>query len=246
MEPILNKGKALYTIYSQENDIATLKKSQATFQIGIDFINYVFSTFKEGKSVQLFFEEFYGIYEGAIKVNLALYQENKDEKYLKEAFTFAEQSKGVVHFEHLQASNAKIFSGIPNELLRLEDSLKLKIANLEQMQFKEENKTSAKNDSLLAVYKGRIYRCRKYASPRALQKQHLVLVDWRHFRTGSDICTTPPSFKNKSSLIIKRIAYSHFNHRSKIKVVTLKFSIPLIEINDRNLLAYKGPKVGTC
>ncbi len=73
------------------------------------------------------------VYQNGIQLSLNLSEGSfNKKKYLERAFEFCERSKSSVLLEAITESKAKEFSGIPNELLLLEDSLKDEISFLEQ------------------------------------------------------------------------------------------------------------------
>ncbi|MEM6815836.1 MAG: CHAT domain-containing tetratricopeptide repeat protein [Bacteroidota bacterium] len=73
------------------------------------------------------------VYENGIQISLNLSEGSFSKKnYLARAFEFCERSKSSVLLEAITESKAKEFSGIPQQLLTLEDSLKDEISYLEQ------------------------------------------------------------------------------------------------------------------
>lgn len=73
------------------------------------------------------------VYENGIRISLYL-SENTFKKrfFMEKAFSFCERSKSAVLLDAIQETKAKSFSGIPAELLSLEDSLKDQISFLER------------------------------------------------------------------------------------------------------------------
>ncbi|MEM6737909.1 MAG: CHAT domain-containing tetratricopeptide repeat protein [Bacteroidota bacterium] len=73
------------------------------------------------------------VYENGIQISLNLSEGSFNKKnYLARAFEFCERSKSSVLLEAITESRAKEFSGIPQQLLILEDSLRDEISYLEQ------------------------------------------------------------------------------------------------------------------
>lgn len=73
------------------------------------------------------------VYESGIRLSLTLSEQSFSRKeYLAAAFEFCERSKSSILLEAITETKAKHFSGIPNELLALEDSLKDEISYLER------------------------------------------------------------------------------------------------------------------
>lgn len=93
------------------------------------------------------------VYENGIRLALTLSQESfKKRAYLETAFEFCERSKSSVLLEAITETKAKKFSGIPEELLNLEDSLKDEISYIEQKLAQPESAEDQTLKNLLFVY----------------------------------------------------------------------------------------------
>lgn len=91
-------------------------------------------------------------------INLAQYlslHTLKKREYLDIAFEFMERSKAAVLLQAINDTHAKHFSGIPDEELALEDSLKTEIDYLEQMLLQEIS------DEDRAKYKDHLFACQR-------------------------------------------------------------------------------------
>ena len=89
----------------------------------------------------------FDVYDNGIR--LALYLQDKTfrkDYFRNEAFRFCERSKSAILLEAINETKARHFAGIPDELLRMEDSLKTEITWLEQELAKgNENEDELKN-----------------------------------------------------------------------------------------------------
>ncbi len=93
------------------------------------------------------------VYENGIKLSITLSEETfKKKVYLETAFEFCERSKSSVLLEAITETKAKQFSGIPQELLNLEDSLKDEISYIEQKLAQPENTEEQELKDLLFLY----------------------------------------------------------------------------------------------
>jgi CHAT domain-containing protein/tetratricopeptide (TPR) repeat protein len=93
------------------------------------------------------------VYEKGIQLSIILSEQSfRKNQYLKTAFDFCERSKSSVLLEAITESKAKSFSGIPNELIVLEDSLKDEIAFIEQQLAQTENLEDQDLKDLLFSY----------------------------------------------------------------------------------------------
>lgn len=73
------------------------------------------------------------VYENGIRIAVELSRRTlKKQLYSERAFNFCERSKSAILLEAIQETKAKSFSGIPKDLLALEDSLKTEISYLKQ------------------------------------------------------------------------------------------------------------------
>lgn len=93
------------------------------------------------------------VYENGIRLSLILSEESfKRKAYLETAFEFCERSKSSVLLEAITETKAKQFSGIPTELLNLEDSLKDEISYIEQKLAQPDNTEDQALKDLLFLY----------------------------------------------------------------------------------------------
>ncbi len=93
------------------------------------------------------------VYEKGIQLSIIMSEQSFRKKdYLRTAFEFCERSKSSVLLEAITESKAKSFSGIPNELLVLEDSLKDEIAFIAQQLAQVENAEDQQLKNLLFSY----------------------------------------------------------------------------------------------
>jgi CHAT domain-containing protein len=80
------------------------------------------------------------IYEHAVHLCLMLSEITLKKKYYDaQAFSFSEKNKAAVLLEAISEANAKSFAGLPDEALKAESALKIKIAYNELMVSKSEN-----------------------------------------------------------------------------------------------------------
>lgn len=98
------------------------------------------------------------VYEQAIHSALQLYETKQDQQYLNMAYTLAAKNKALILLEGLQDERAKVFAGIPEELLGKENDLKKNIYDLEKeiYEFQQQNK-----DSLTQILKDSLFQYRR-------------------------------------------------------------------------------------
>lgn len=95
------------------------------------------------------------IYNASVTLCLNMYEESKNAEYLKLAFEFSEKNKASVLLESLAGADALKFSGIPENLLKLEHNLSINIANFTNL------KNNAQNDSLAKVWESRLFNANR-------------------------------------------------------------------------------------
>jgi len=91
------------------------------------------------------------IYEKAIEVCIELYNNNKELKYIDEAYKYLQKSKSLSLIEKMKDNDAKDTSEIPHEVIKQEVSLNNKISELEKSLYEENkkrNKSQLKLDEL--------------------------------------------------------------------------------------------------
>lgn len=93
------------------------------------------------------------VYESGIRLSLTLSEQSfRKKEYLATAFEFCERSKSSVLLEAITETKAKNFSGIPKELLQLEDSLKDEISYLERKLAEPKNAEDQQLKNLIFTY----------------------------------------------------------------------------------------------
>lgn len=114
------------------------------------------------------------IYEQAIETALQLYDQTKEPKYLDQAFTFSEKSKGILLLESLQDNKAKQFAGIPPQLLEKEADLSQKLTDAQQNLFSEQQFGEEADSSQLKKYASQEfeYAQAKLAIVKELETNH--------------------------------------------------------------------------
>ncbi len=93
------------------------------------------------------------VYDNGIRLSLLLSEQSlKRREHLETAFEFCERSKSSVLLEAITETKAKEFSGIPSDLIYLEDSLKDEISYIQQKLAHPDNADDQSLKDLLFVY----------------------------------------------------------------------------------------------
>ena len=112
-----------------------LYKAAHWFDLCIELIEYINSTFEESGSKKYLLDRFYYVFEAAINSNYFLYQETDSLQYIERAFGYAERSKALLLKEAMQMADANVELGIPKELLDEERRLKKAIIDKENQRY---------------------------------------------------------------------------------------------------------------
>lgn len=125
LEAIQGKAKTLATFKEQPEQ---LNAALATYQLSIQWIDTLQSSYATENSQLDWSSEFKPIYEEAIALAYQLFQTTKDAKYLNQAFAFSEKSKNAILLETLKSNEGKTHADVPDSLIQKEKDLNLDIA----------------------------------------------------------------------------------------------------------------------
>jgi len=162
------KAKNLKELFLKEKEIESLKKSVKHYEEAENIIASIRNASSNHKDKLLFSKKIKKSYQGAIESYLLLSKEENSNDIRNQSFHYSEKSKATTLKELLNESEAKNFSGLPDDLIRLEKKLRINKAYYkskitEELSSKKldskrmsdyENKlfnTSKKQDSLTAV-----------------------------------------------------------------------------------------------
>lgn len=98
------------------------------------------------------------LYETAIGAAWELYEQSKDEQYLREAFSLSEKSRAILLLDALKEDDARRFGGIPDSLRSKEKALLSDIAYLES---EMEQARRQKNMDRVKSYEGYLFQKRE-------------------------------------------------------------------------------------
>ncbi|MEZ4884280.1 MAG: CHAT domain-containing tetratricopeptide repeat protein [Chitinophagales bacterium] len=155
---LYNKAQTFYQLYTEESkEITDLNAAYQTYYTAIHFIDYLRQNYQAEGSKLILSRENLPIYEGAIEVAFALYQQTDELAYLYQAFDFSEKSKALILLSNLTEADAKIAAHIPGELLQRENKLKSDISNLDKKIRQEKLKYTEANETLVREWQGQYF-----------------------------------------------------------------------------------------
>lgn len=137
------------------------------------------------------------VYENGIRLSLTLSEQSfKRKEYLETAFEFTERSKSSVLLEAITETKAKKFSGIPADLLNLEDSLKDEISYIEQKLAQPENAADQELKDLLFVFQNEY---RDFIS--GLEAEYPQYYDLKYSSSLATVSDVQKGLNNQSALL---------------------------------------------
>lgn len=256
LSSILNeKAKIFKDIYKHRKYFADIEKSAAISRKLDTLINIMHQSIQTDEDKIAFSEKVHEHYAGAIETLLLMYHSNNKKNYLHEAYDYVEKSKGNILKEILAESKAKDFSGLPNNLIELEQEIKTnksfllsQIVNEQARDIIDSVKINAfeskifelnrKQDSLIQIFE------RKYPKYYKLKyKENILKVPYiqeqidrkttllNFFSTDSIIYTF---YISKESFHVKEIPINKLNE----KIIRFRESIISQNITNYKILAY--------
>lgn len=133
LKALQGKAEAFHQLFKQSKKEAHLTLAYETFQLALELIGLLRQDYLSEESKQLLSSRVLPLFEGTIDVAMEWHLQTGEQKYLEEAFIFAESNKAILLLESINESAAKNFAGIPDSLLEKERSLSLEMAHIEKL-----------------------------------------------------------------------------------------------------------------
>lgn len=140
LKVLQTQARLLQNDQANRNHLVHLLEAEEIYNEAFQLIDSIKVSYTEPGSKQSLLDNFFSIYEDAIKVNYDLFEATGQQTYLHRAFDIAEKSNNTLLVEALNTIDATAFSGIPDSLLELEKRLKIDIAIQEKLRFEEQQK----------------------------------------------------------------------------------------------------------
>ncbi|MFK7932416.1 MAG: tetratricopeptide repeat protein [Saprospiraceae bacterium] len=145
------RSLAHFRLYEDRAQPNFLKSANDGYMQAIGAVEYQMQTF-DRDSRQFLSSQYFEIFEQAVAVNLALYQETSERNYLEYAFQLSEQNKSLLLFEAMQEVDALAYANLPDSITQLEFSLRKQLTAIEkQKQTLLEEETSELDSTVIAV-----------------------------------------------------------------------------------------------
>jgi len=151
------KAATFLLIFEEKKQLKALEQAYETYQLITALIPITRRDYVEENSKFQLADETRGIYEKAIATCLTLHQLTDNNKYIKDAFYFAESSKAIVLQENLQANYA--LEGMDETIQQQDISYRSKIAFYENSI--NTNKTVKGNEAQIENWQKELYTCKE-------------------------------------------------------------------------------------
>lgn len=142
-----NKSLTQNKIKTKESFLSSIRTVDEATQI----LNTLKPTFKSQADKLVLIEDAFPLFESGLEAVYQLYQSSKEEKYINQAFEYAEKSKSVLLLEALLGTKATQFANIPKDILERERQLKSEITFVEKQLNRAKEETSELEDQLFAL-----------------------------------------------------------------------------------------------
>lgn len=149
LDILIAKANTLQQKHLQTKAVKYLQAAYKTYQLAAEVIQFLREYNTTTKSKYRLAEKALPVYENAIQTAIELHEKTGEEKYVSEAFTFAESNKAVLLLAELRDNMAKGFGEIPDTLLAQEKDLKLKLSFYEEKISLAKRRTKIKDQEKL-------------------------------------------------------------------------------------------------
>ncbi|MGK0414376.1 MAG: CHAT domain-containing protein [Polaribacter sp.] len=148
------KLNAFIESYTITNDIEYLKKANITSKAFINTLDVLRPEFESKLDKEFLTTETYPTLQKMVQISYELYQQNKELKYIHDAFYYMEKSKSIALLEAHRNSEATKYGNIPQDIISEEQIYRAKISYLDKEIFKSNlNEKEPLIDSLFSTKK---------------------------------------------------------------------------------------------
>lgn len=155
LSPFINKLSAINLLAEKAKTLAEkkeLKTAYQTYQMATQLIPETRRSYKEEGSKYQLAKNTTALYENAIEVAIALYQETDNELYLQEALNLSESTKAIRLLEDMQDRRFKDSTSIlPAELLIKEQAARYQINSLERQIYSIKKQGEVEKEQVLIL-----------------------------------------------------------------------------------------------
>ena len=129
-ESLVAKAICLYDLYGTNQDDNYLNASMNTYNTAFRMADFINKSF-DNEDARLFIgQKVFKAYQEGVQLQVRLYEATGNEKYLENAFYWAEKSKATALAVSLKENQIKSYSDLPDSLLEKERNLKFNLSRL--------------------------------------------------------------------------------------------------------------------
>ncbi len=148
LESLVLKAETFYLLYSKNStNNSNIENALDTYLLALDLLEKMRMELQTESSKILLSDNYFGFFEKATNVALELYRQTKNQTYIEFAFKFSESNKANILHQSIFDSKAKLFSGIPDNLIKKEKELRVDLAFYNTELNKEKQKKDEAKDS---------------------------------------------------------------------------------------------------
>ena len=137
LEILSEKGQVLTQMGSSDDNY--LLAADTTWQLAIQLIGNLRTGYHNESSKLGLLEKSRAAFENHLHTLHALYRQTGNQRYLQRSFNTVEQTKSTILHEGIKTVKARTFGGVPQQVTRLEQTLRVKLAYNEKRIFDWEN-----------------------------------------------------------------------------------------------------------
>ncbi len=168
-------------LFQESKSAQDLTKAIATYQKADTIINTIRQTFTNYEDKVRFAQKAKDVYQGAIEAQLFLFTKQNDRQALENAFYYSEKSKSNTLKELLAASNAKNFTGLPEDVVTLEKELRINHAYY-QSKITESFASAEIDSSKVRDYENKLFgiKSRQDSLTQVLERNYPKYYELKH------------------------------------------------------------------
>ena len=208
---LIEKRAAIFhRMYEEASETSLLQASLSNYKLATEIIHLLRQDFTGDVSKYFLAEKVLSIYESAIAVAHELYASSGDEKYLADAFHFAEQNKSVLLTESIKDNTAKGFGNLPDSILQKERDLKLEITVIQKKIYEEKKKTVLDKNKIKNLSDELFVSKEAYNDLiGTLEKQFPKYYELKHRNTVASIDDLQKNFLDNNTALLEYFVGEH-------------------------------------
>ncbi|PSR53571.1 hypothetical protein AHMF7605_08540 [Adhaeribacter arboris] len=236
-----SKAKVLEILFNQSHNITDLQLAYQTSCAADSLANKIQQNFEKESDKVAFTSSSVELYQQALPLCLKLFHLTKEQNYLDKAFYFAEQGKASVLKTSLAESKAKMFAGIPDSLLKQDQTIRTQIAQYSQRLAKELTKRKEADSSKIQSYENYLFTAHR--QQKSLIKQFEEFYPQYYSLKYQSSIVTPKQLQDKLDKKTVLLEYVLTDSLLQVFIIGHHFfqveSIPLDNLFRRQLTAFR-------